>query len=128
FVFTRNNAELHKVIPRERLSINHYDGLDDYKYEFVPATPGENDCMKDTVTKDKLVAERHELEVKFDEVTRDWIKNINGKNSSERDTIAQELREQYTRLTPYVRAKNMYQRMGVAHEGQVSWSYNVKAN
>src|SRR5690606_19165492 len=99
--------ELHKVIPRDRLSVDHYDGLDDTKYEYVPAVPGENDCMKDTATKDKLIAERHSLEVKFDEANRAWIKDINGKNSPERDTIAQELRDQYTRMTPYVRAKNM---------------------
>ncbi|GJJ75557.1 hypothetical protein EMPS_07915 [Entomortierella parvispora] len=127
FVFTRNNAELHKVVPRDRLPIIHYDGLDDWKYNYVPAVAGENDVQKDTATKDKLLAERHALQDKFDGVTRAWIKNINGKNSSERDEVAQELREQYTRLTPYVRAKNLYQRLGVAHDGRVDWTYNVKA-
>lgn len=127
FVFTRNNAELHKVVPRDRLPIIHYDGLDDWKYNYVPAVAGENDVQKDTATKDKLLAERHSLENKFDSVTRAWIKNINGKNSSERDEVAQELREQYTILTPYVRAKNLYQRLGVAHDGRVDWTYNVKA-
>ncbi|KAF9367175.1 hypothetical protein CPC16_006855, partial [Podila verticillata] len=72
FVFTRNNAELHKVIPRERLPITHYDGLDDWTYKY-------------------------------------------------------DLREQYTRLTPYVRAVNLYQRWGVAKDGKVNWTYNVKA-
>ncbi|KAF9172264.1 hypothetical protein BGX20_005999 [Mortierella sp. AD010] len=127
FVFTRNNAELHKVIPRERLPINHYDGLDDWTYNYVPAAAGENDAMKDLAKKEELLTERHELESKFDAVTRAWIKNVNGKNSSERDEIAQNLREQYTRLTPYVRSKNLYQRWGVAHDGQVTWTYNVKA-
>ena len=83
--------------------------------------------MKDLAKKEELLAERHALEAKFDGVTREWIKNINGKNSSERDVIASELREQYIRLTPYVRAKNMYQRQGIAHDGQVDWTYNVKA-
>jgi hypothetical protein len=127
FVFTRNNLELHKIIPRERLPIIHYDGLDDWKYEHVPAAEDENAPMKDLAKKEELINERQALEAKFDAVTRDWIKNINGKNSSERDEIAQELREQYTRLTPYVRAKNLYQRLGVSHEGQVNWTYNVKA-
>ncbi|KAG0075120.1 CRAL/TRIO domain protein [Linnemannia elongata] len=127
FVFTRNNAELHKVIPRDRLPITHYDGLDDWKYEYVPGTPDENAPMKDLAKKEELVAERHALETKFEGVTREWIKNINGKNSSERDEIATSLREQYARLTPYVRAKNLYQRLGVAHDGQVTWTYNVKA-
>ncbi|KAG0313512.1 hypothetical protein BGZ99_008844, partial [Dissophora globulifera] len=127
FVFTRNNEELHKVIPRERLPITHYDGLDDWKYEYVPATAGENAAMEDVAKKEELQKERHGLETKFDAATREWIKNMIGKNSSEHDEIAQELREQYTRMTPYVRAKNLYQRWGVVHDGQVTWTYNVKS-
>ncbi|KAF9973704.1 hypothetical protein BGZ73_003037 [Actinomortierella ambigua] len=38
-----------------------------------------------------------------------------------------ELHKQYARLTPYVRAKNLYQRWGVAVDGKVNWTYNVKA-
>ncbi|KAG0040687.1 hypothetical protein BGZ82_011225 [Podila clonocystis] len=127
FVFTRNNAELHKVIPRERLPITHYDGLDDWTYKYVPGTADENAPQKDLVKKEELLTERHGLESKFDAATRAWIKDINGKNSSDRDDIAKELREQYTRLTPYVRAANLYQRWGVSKEGKVNWTYNVKA-
>ncbi|KAF9126066.1 hypothetical protein BGW39_006961 [Mortierella sp. 14UC] len=127
FVFTRNNAELHKVIPQERLPIIHYEGLDDWKYEYVPATSGENAPMKDLAKKEELLAERHTIEARFDNATREWIKNADGKNSVERDDIAKQLREQYTRLTPYVRARNLYQRWGVAHDGEVTWTYNVKA-
>ncbi|KAG0043441.1 hypothetical protein BGZ83_011406 [Gryganskiella cystojenkinii] len=126
FVFTRNNAELHKVVPRERLPIIHYDGLDDWKYEYIPAAAGENDRMKDTVKKEELLTERHGLETRFDEVTRAWIKNPDGKNNTERDEIAGQLREQYARLSPYIRAVNLYQRWGVAVNGEVNWTYNVK--
>ncbi|KAG0313511.1 hypothetical protein BGZ99_008843 [Dissophora globulifera] len=116
-----DTVELHKVISRERRPpITHYDGLDDWKYEYVPATAGENAAMEDVAKKKELQKERHGLETKFDAATREWIKNVNGKNSSERDEIAQELREQYTRMTPYVRAKNLYQRWGVVHDGQVT--------
>ncbi|KAF9583518.1 hypothetical protein BGW38_009285 [Lunasporangiospora selenospora] len=115
------------VIPRERLPITHYDGLDDWKYEYVPGVPGENDAQKDTIKKDELLAERRGLEERFDAATRAWIKNINGKNSSERDDVAKDLREQYARLTPYVRAKNLYQRWGVSNNGNVNWTYNVKS-
>ncbi|KAF9144691.1 hypothetical protein BGX30_011891 [Mortierella sp. GBA39] len=126
FVFTRNNAELHKVVPRERLPIIHYEGLDDWKYEYIPAVAGENDCMKDTAKKEELLAERHAIEARFDAVTRAWIKNADGKNNAERDEIAKEFREQYTRLSPYVRADTLYKRWGVAVNGEVNWTYNVK--
>ncbi|KAG0206005.1 hypothetical protein BGX28_002507 [Mortierella sp. GBA30] len=126
FVFTRNNAELHKVIPRDHLAIIHYDGLDDWKYQYVPAKEGENECMKDLTTKEELLNERHALETKFDVMTRAWIKEAGGKNSDERHEIGKELREQYTRMSPYVRATNLYKRWGVVVDGQVKWTNNVK--
>ncbi|KAF9337798.1 hypothetical protein BG006_002518 [Podila minutissima] len=127
FVFTCNNEELHKVFPRERLPIIHYGGLDDWKYKYVPAVEGENAHQKDLVKKQELLAERHALEDKFDAVTRAWVKAVSGKSDPERDEIAEELREQCSRLNPYVRAMNMYQRWGVAVNGQVNWTYNVKS-
>ncbi|KAG0361664.1 CRAL-TRIO domain-containing protein [Gamsiella multidivaricata] len=127
FIFTRNNSELHKIIPRERLPIAHYDGLDDWKYEYIPAREGEDDCMKDVVKKEELLQERQALESRFDAATRSWIKEGGGRGSDERDEIAKELKEQYTRLSPYTRAVNLYQRLGVAVNGQVNWTYNVKS-
>ncbi|KAF9410843.1 hypothetical protein BGZ94_001514 [Podila epigama] len=128
FVFTRNNEELHKIVPRERLPIIHYGGLDDWKFEYVPAVPGENDRMKDTVKKEELLTERQALEAQFDTVNRAWIRNIDGKHNPERDEIAEKLREQYSRLSPYVRAATLYTRLGVAVDGKVNWTYNVKSN
>ncbi|KAG0080878.1 hypothetical protein BGZ93_010378 [Podila epicladia] len=128
FVFTRNNEELHKIVPRERLPIIHYGGLDDWKYKYVPAVEGENADQKDLAKKQELLAERHALEDKFDAVTRAWVKAASGKSDPERDEIAEELREQYSRLSPYVRAVNLYQRWGVAVNGQVNWTYNVKSD
>ncbi|KAG0255085.1 hypothetical protein BG011_005327 [Mortierella polycephala] len=125
FVFTRNNEELHKIIPRERLPIKHYNGLDDWTYEYVPAQEGENDHMKDVGKKEELLQERHALETRFDIATRSWIKQ--GDQAEERDGIAKELREQYARLCPYVRAANLYQRWGVTVNGQVNWTYNLKS-
>ncbi|KAG0286704.1 hypothetical protein BGZ98_004979 [Dissophora globulifera] len=127
FVFTRNNAELHKVIPRERLPIIHYDGLDDWKYEYIPEREGENDHMKDTAKKEELLKERHDLEERFDVASRAWIKDPKGKSSDERDEIAKSLREQYARLSPYTRATSLYQRWGVTVGGEVNWTYNVKS-
>ncbi|KAG0085831.1 hypothetical protein BGZ92_008685 [Podila epicladia] len=79
FVFTRNNEELHKVVPRERLPITHYGGLDDWTYKYVPAAPGEDDAMKDLARKEELLAERHALEASFDRATRErWGVAIEG--------------------------------------------------
>ncbi|KAI1302999.1 hypothetical protein EDD11_005452 [Mortierella claussenii] len=126
FVFTRNNAELHNVIPRERLPIIHYDGLDDWKYDYIPAQKNENALMEDDTKKQTLLNERHGLEVQFDTVTRSWSKESGDAYSAERDEIAQRLREQYTRLSPYIRAATLYRRWDVVGHGQVNWTYNVK--
>ncbi|KAF9108298.1 hypothetical protein BGX29_002028 [Mortierella sp. GBA35] len=125
FVFTRNNADLHKVIPRERLPIHPYDGLDDWKYEYIPGTPGENDCRNDHVKRDELLDERYALERRFEQASKEWIQKMNGSHSVERDEIAAELKEQYSRLWPYVRAVNLYQRWGAALPTGVNWTYNV---
>ncbi|KAF9201677.1 hypothetical protein BGZ49_008107 [Haplosporangium sp. Z 27] len=127
FVFTRSNADLHKVVPRERLPIIHYDGLDDWKYQYVPARAGENDHQKDIAKKEELLRERRALETEFDDLTRTWIREKGGRISPERDAVAKKLREQYARMSPYTRAVNLYQRWGVAVDGQVNWTYNVKA-
>ncbi|KAF9912137.1 hypothetical protein EC991_000547 [Linnemannia zychae] len=125
FVFTRSNADLHRVIPRERLPIVPYDGLDDWKYEYIPIQEGENDCRNDIVKRDALVNERHELERQFEEVSKQWSQRMDGSHSTERDQIAAQLKEQYARLWPYVRAANMYQRWGAALPTGVNWEYNV---
>ncbi|KAG0326912.1 hypothetical protein BGZ99_008821 [Dissophora globulifera] len=126
FVFTRTNAELHQVVPREHLSIEHYDGLDDWTYNYVPEVPGESHHMEDSVTKENLLQERHALELAHDHATRAWISNVDGSDSPERLAIAQQLHEQYARLSPYIHAVNLYQRWGVAVDGQVNWNYNVQ--
>ncbi|KAF9914899.1 hypothetical protein BX616_007339 [Lobosporangium transversale] len=126
FVFTRNNAELHKIIPRDRLPINHFDGLDDWTYEYISAQENENDHMKDSAKKEELLRERHELEAKFDIATRAWIKESEGTSSDERDEIAKNIREQYARLSPYIHAASVYRRRGVAVNGQINWTYNIK--
>lgn len=128
FVFTRNNAELHKIIPREHLAVDQYEGLDEWEYSYTPVVEGENADQKDVLKKQEMLIERNALEEKFEGVNREWIKNINGNNNPERDEIAAEMREQYFRMLPYVRAKNVYQRSGVvSSDGEVNWNYKIKA-
>ncbi|KAF9948760.1 hypothetical protein BGZ65_007852 [Modicella reniformis] len=127
FVFTRNNAELHRVIPRERLPIVHFDGLDDWTYEYIPPQEGENIRMQDTSTKERLLAERRTLEAGFSEATRVWMKEPGHHPSNERDHIANELRDVYSRMNPYTMARNLYHRWGViAEDGGVNWTYNYQ--
>ncbi|KAF9429094.1 hypothetical protein BGZ76_001827, partial [Entomortierella beljakovae] len=81
---------------------------------------------KDTAKKEELLRERRALEVEFDTLTKAWMKTPGGKISEERDALAKKLREQYSRLSPYTRAVSLYERWGVAVNGQVNWTYNIK--
>ncbi|KAF9430884.1 hypothetical protein BGZ94_002725 [Podila epigama] len=125
YVFTRTNEELHKIIPREHLPIHPYGGLDDWRFKYIPAVPGENDAMHDQVNKRIHLDERHALENRFDSVTRKWTLTPNENLARERDLIAKQLREQYTRLYPYIRATTLYHRLGVIGDGKVKWTYNT---
>ncbi|KAF9931465.1 hypothetical protein FBU30_010081 [Linnemannia zychae] len=125
FVFTRSNADLHRVIPRERLPVVPYDGLDDWKYEYIPAREGEFDLRNDLVKRGELESERQELERRFEQATKEWSLKMDGSHSHERDAVATQLKEQYSRLWPYVRAVNMYERWGAALPTGVNWNYNV---
>lgn len=125
FIFTRNNEELHRVIPRERLPVAHFDGLDDWKFNYVPPREGENNLMQDVATKERLLQERRLLEERFDQATRAWMKEPGHHTSNERDQLAQQLKEQHVRLSPYIRARTLYDRWGVlGSDGQTNWNYN----
>ncbi|KAF9345128.1 hypothetical protein BGX34_005007 [Mortierella sp. NVP85] len=127
FVFTRNNAELHKVIPRESLPIVHYDGLDNWTYEYIPPREGENIHMQDTATKERLLTERRVLEERFDAATRAWMKDPGYQPSNDRDQIAAAIGEQYVRMSPYTRARTLYHRMGVlGNDERPHWTYDIK--
>ncbi|KAG0227809.1 CRAL-TRIO domain-containing protein [Mortierella sp. GBAus27b] len=127
FIFTRNNEELHRVIPQERLPITHFDGLNDWNYEYVPPREGENNHMQDVATKERLLQERRALEVSFDQATRVWMKEPGHQPSSQRDQIALGIQEQYGRMSPYVRARNLYHRWGVLDaKEEAHWKVNVR--
>ncbi|KAG0214784.1 hypothetical protein BGX28_001419 [Mortierella sp. GBA30] len=126
FVFTRNNEDLHQILPREHLPITHYDGLDDWTFEYIPPVPGENDRMYDSVQKQALIKERQGLVAEFDALTRAWIQDGDDNRAAERDAVAKRLGEQYRRLSPAIRSTNLYNRWGALVDGNVNWTYNIK--
>ena len=67
--------------------------------------------MKDTETRDEILKEREDLVRRFEEVTKGWI--VGDNVVDERNKIAHELNENYWKLDPYVRARTLYDRMGV---------------
>ena len=101
-------------------------GDEDWEYKYVEPVAGENDKMKDTATKDKLVKEREAIVEKFEALTVKWIDNPTGQDASgikeEREATAKQLKEHYWTLDPYLRARSLYDRRGdISPDGRVDW-------
>lgn len=118
--FTNNVRDLEAYIPRAHI-IKELDGENDWEYKYVEVIPGENDAMKDTVTRDKIRAERGQDADEYQSLTLKWIATDNRVEADtinrQRDAVASKLGESYWRLDPYVRARTLYDRVGLLQKG-----------
>ncbi|KAI1117847.1 CRAL-TRIO domain-containing protein [Nemania sp. NC0429] len=114
--FTNNVKDLEEFIAKDKLP-DEMDGTSGWSYKYIEPIPGENDKMKDTDTRDKLIQERKALYEEFESKTIEWIREDDATKraalNSERSAIAHKLREQYWRLDPYIRSRTLYDRIGV---------------
>jgi len=118
--FTNSATDLEEFIARDHI-LKELGGEEDWTYQYIEPVVGENSKMADTETKERLLNERQKLVDKYEQATLDWIENSNAPTVSdvktERNRLANELREDYWRLDPYVRARTVYDRMGMIQEG-----------
>jgi hypothetical protein len=118
--FTNNRKDMEEFIPRSQI-LKDLEGEEDWEYKYVEPVPGENDMMKDTETRDRLLANRAHLFKEYEEATLQWIQTPTGEEAKEikerRNAIAAKLREDYWNLDPYVRARSLYDRTGVLLPG-----------
>ncbi|KAG5930564.1 hypothetical protein E4U42_006652 [Claviceps africana] len=114
--FTNNRAGLEEFIEPEQI-IKELDGDEDWAYKYQEPIEGENDVMKDVTTKNRLLKERQDLYAQFEEFTRRWIDHPDIAQAqeikAERDQIAAQLTDAYWRLDPYIRARSLYDRLGL---------------
>ncbi|KAF9911830.1 hypothetical protein EC991_002133 [Linnemannia zychae] len=132
--FTKKDQDLLEYIPAEHLPSRYSCGKDKYVYKYIHAQEGENDHMADTATKDRLAGEWKALMWKFEALTREWVQLGTDKSDTarteevvveERRQLAKELRAAYFRMDPYIRARNLFHRQGVAlPDGGVNWVYD----
>lgn len=118
--FTRNTDELAAFVPRNQIP-SELGGDEPYTYSYVEPSPGENARMADTATRDKLQAEREEIAKKYEEATLEWCERAADKEDvkdvvQRRADLAEQLRANYWRLDPYLRARSLYDRLGVLGE------------
>lgn len=113
--FTNNKNELQEFIEPAHI-LKELGGDENWDYQYVEPVAGENDLMKDTETKAKLLADREKLVKEYEDATVQWIHKPEGGSKdilAKRDNLAIQLREDYWRLDPYLRARSLYDRQGI---------------
>lgn len=119
---------MEEFVPKEHI-IKELGGTEDWAYNYIEPVPGENDKMKDTATRDKLLLEREDAVKAYEKETLEWIHSKETDATSlkqKRHDLAATLRDGYWVLDPYVRARSYYDRSGLIGEGGVAHFYPSK--
>ncbi|KAI0127958.1 CRAL/TRIO domain-containing protein [Xylariales sp. AK1849] len=118
--FTNNLKDMSAFVPPNRVP-KELDGEDPWEYHFVEPVMGENPKLKDTATRDRLIEERGALYEDYEQKTLQWIHEQDAEKrallKADRNEVARTLREGYWNLDPYVRARSLYDRVGILNEG-----------
>jgi len=118
--FTNNIAEMEEYVPKSHIP-KELGGDEDWTYQYLEPVAGENSRMADTESKNKLEAERETIIQAYEKATVDWIKNNKSPGVADilasRTKLAMDLKDNYWRLDPYVRARSYYDRVGLIQPG-----------
>ena len=122
--FTKNLEELEQFVERKHI-IKELGGDDPWEYQYAGPKAGENDQMSDEGTKQKLLSERAAVVRDFEGATQEWIGSSQNRPAlqQKRNNLAEELRKGYWQLDPYLRARSLYDRIGLINEGGVIQFY-----
>jgi hypothetical protein len=115
--FTNNAEEMSAFVPKSQI-MKELGGDEDWTFSYIEPKAGENDAMKDTATRDKLLEERKGIVQRFEKATLEWIEGNDAKElKSTRHQIAHELRDDYWKVDPYIRARTLWDREGILSPG-----------
>ena len=122
-----NDHEIEEYVPKSQI-IKELHGAEDWDYKYVEPVIGENDKMKDIETRDKLLVERKAIVDEYEKAILEWI---NGGDAAalktKRNELALQLKDDYWRLDPYIRARSYYDRVGLIQPGGKLQFYPGKA-
>ena len=121
--FSNNEKDLEQYIPYDHI-VKELNGGDNYEYKYIEPQPDENKLMEDTSTRDSLLAKQKELTDSLEKSTIEWVfagykGNKDAKeaaNKDRKDTI-KKMESLYWELDPYIRARSLYDRLGVIQPG-----------
>lgn len=120
--FINGAKQLEELVPESQI-LKELGGQEDWDYNYIEPTPGENDRLKDTATRDAMQAERQKLGDELFQLSVEMLSDSKSESlQSRRDEVITKLSECYWRLDPYVRARTLLDRTGVIKEsGQVDF-------
>jgi hypothetical protein len=115
--FTNSPKDLSEFIESE-LILKELGGPNPYEYKYEEPAADENDKMKDEEAKKPLLEERKRLAERYEQAVKEWA--LAGKETDDkwlefrktRDEVATELKANYWKLDPYIRARSVYDRNG----------------
>jgi hypothetical protein len=119
--FTNSKEEMSEFIDIKRMT-PELEGEEKWEYKYIEPQPGENDLMKDTATRDKIQAERNQIVEAYEKATIEWLKSTGEEAEAakvKRAKLAADLKTNYWKLDPYIRARSLYDRIGVINPGGV---------
>lgn len=110
--FTKTSDDLEQYISKDQL-VKSLGGGDDYEYKYHEPVADENAKLKDTATRDEIIAKRFNLATEYQNATLSWLSSEKSTDLTyKRNELASRLSENYWQLDPYVRARSMYDRQG----------------
>lgn len=118
--FAKNVQDLSSFIPKSQIPVE-LGGDEKWEYKYPEPVPGENDKMKEEGPKQELQKQRQEIVDKYEATIIEWVRAGDSgsleEKRKERDAMAEQLRQNYWKLDPYVRARSLYDRMNVLQDG-----------
>jgi len=112
--FTKNVDELETYISSDRIP-KELGGDEDWTYHYPEPEPHENAQMKEDSTRTQLLESRKTTVEEFERATQRWLsagaagQDLKGLQA-EKNTLADQLKEGYWKLDPYLRARTVYDR------------------
>ena len=115
--FTKNIDDLEHFVDRGHIP-KELGGGEDWAYHYVEPRPGENAQMADEAARSELLEERQKTVESFEMSTQKWLSTAAAgqdvtAEQKERHSLANQLREGYWQLDPFLRARTLYERTGM---------------
>lgn len=115
--FISGAKNLEQLLPKEHI-IKELGGQEDWEYEYIEPEPQENDKLKDTDTRNEILARRNKLGRELFGLTAESISTPEAEGLKDRrDEVIQKLSENYWELDPFVRSRTVLDRTGVIKPG-----------